>query len=607
MENMIISGALMVLSVLSGAFPMDPAGIEQHALPAESLGDIAGALPADTLLYVSVDMTRPNAQKLFDSSIAHLLRDPEFTEFVDSGLAPFQQQVDQMKMMMMMQLGGVDPELFERLLNGRVNLAWTRLTFPDPARPHKAKPAFVMTFDLGKDADAFSKALPKLYKSLADQNAAKIATHQHNGVEVTTLDMKDGDGLAVALYKKSLVITYDANEINGVLDGLAKGAAKSLAETAMYKDAKAKGRFNGALTAVYCNVASVLELALKDAGDKDKKILTDLGITQITHAGYAAHIVGGGFAESISITAKDTNKGIFSLFPTKPTKMTSMKFVPKNALYYSVMNLDAAGTWDAFFDLMRVMNPKQGEKMLKDLAQAEQEVGVSIQRDLLTHLGEEWAVFVAPAGGWRLIPQVVAAVEIKDPVKLQKSIQRVLEHIENQAPDRRPKDQFNVEKMTYAGHDIYYLKTFDDRDDTPITPAYTVHGDHLLVALLPQTLKEVIDGQKAGFPKLAESKTFQKAMANLSKNTTGFEYLDMEAAVGLVYNGLIPFAQIATGERENPFDMAKLPTESRVSKWFEPYADSAFKTKDGLRLEFYSPIPGVAMTVPALITGVLYN
>lgn len=191
---------------------------------------------------------------------------------------------------------------------------------------------------------------------------------------------------------------------------------------------------------------------------------------------------------------------LFTSSKASEVDLTTAELVPANAGIYVAFNTDLSSSqWVAAFKLIERLGEDDPEGQLKDGAE---ESGVDWEKDIAPFLGGNAAIYLLGFDIESFSVQGAAIVKCKD-------AKRALEVIQEQAGG-------DFETETYGG--VEYL----------LGPGMVVAriGDHLVLAMDPVSMEEVIDVSRGKEESLADVADFKSLRDELTKNFLAMVYMD---------------------------------------------------------------------------------
>jgi len=202
------------------------------------------------------------------------------------------------------------------------------------------------------------------------------------------------------LLDDALLVSFGNVSADAKLVLAGKASAKSLAQSAVFQKTVAQVDKSAAVV-VYQDIASVRQAALNAVakGEDQKarelapKIVEAYGLNGLTQAAFSSGFAGKKWEDQFYLGIDGPRKGILTLFDAKAIDLADLKIVPKNAPGVSAYRLDFANLWKQIRDGVGAVDPEQLKQFDQGVAMAEQQIKLSIEKDIIAPLGSEWIVY----------------------------------------------------------------------------------------------------------------------------------------------------------------------------------------------------------------------
>ncbi|HVT80096.1 MAG TPA: DUF3352 domain-containing protein [Phycisphaerae bacterium] len=461
------------------------------------------------------------------------------------------------------------PAIMEKWKTG-LNIAWKHpcafyfcpLDFSDPNGPDGR---MGLVCDAGADAKTLTDLLNEAIKNGPTQNGQPVA-------HVTT------DGTLVAIVAGKV-----ENAAERARDGGLAANPDYIKTMAQLKMAKPAASF-------YVDAAKALSMAKEgiakdpDVSAKDKAawpaILDTLGLNGLTQTASAIGFDGKEWNEQTFVGMNPTRKGLVSLLAAAPLSDNALAAVPRDAVSFSTIKLDAHQVFSNIRATVEAASPAELPDFDASMTQITQKTGINVERDVLVTLGDEWIYYRAPladVGG----NSIVLVQKLRDGERFARTITQI-EALVNDAG----RGQFKIDHITASKIE------FSSVSFLSYSLAWTVRNGYLYISTvdgLPAAVKQV----ENKLPSIAESDLYKKAMAALPQG---------QKPVSLSYSnpaktypelrrlalGLLPML------RANGVDLppSLLPDGDDVAPFMTPGAGIAWADNDGLHMASHTAFPG---------------
>jgi len=209
------------------------------------------------------------------------------------------------------------------------------------------------------------------------------------------------------------------------------------------------------------------------------------------------------------------------LYTCHPVANKTLHFTPPGVLAYqwsSCLSLDEY--WKQFKKELTREPPNPDGKTpspMETVQQFETSIGLSIERDIIPAIGDEFGGYLADIqteGMIFPIPKFLLFVEVKDKNKMDKILALLTKN-----------PMVMLQQENYSGATINYFSSPVGGDE--LQPGYAYLDDYLLIAINRQVLKSSIDAQHNGNNSLANDPSFKAIDKGLSDNNVNIFYLQM--------------------------------------------------------------------------------
>ncbi len=429
---------LLILFLLFSVLYLSTAAEEENAPPS----GLASLVPGDTHVLILFPSLKAAWEGFKSLPLYQAYQDEEVQVFIES----FGEGLDELA-------PGINMRLIKELL-----------TLPEV---FDGEAAFAMQFPMERDdgdrwilslhamedtekAGAFvEKTLYPLLKAFFPWGPEKETV---GGAEVTVFK-----GPLLSLYvinsEGHLVI---AQSKEGLEDLLArkKESIGSLSENGSYRTAKAQWEKESPSFVLYTTLEGVWKNADEDMEKEDRAVLRATGFDGLQYLFVCLAMDGGRAEDLIHLNIPGEKRGFFRIFSNAPVDPDMVRIAPNNTLLFAGGNLEIGALYQTVL-AMEKASPRGG---LQDLRRSADDLagklGLRSFSDLMGLLGTEVLFYTAlPQGGGGLIPEVVAALEVLEPDKLQTNLFGLVETLAGTPP----------KTMNFQNRRIHYLP-FTRRD-----------------------------------------------------------------------------------------------------------------------------------------------
>ncbi len=595
--------------------------------PSAKATPLAESLPADTLAYVGWS----GKSITFDGSmLGQLLAEPDLAAMIAS-----------LEKDMLDEMPAGPAQDTAKGMRRMLGLAWKHplaiavrnVKFTDMG----PMPQLIVLVDLGKQRDAFDKHLQRTLAALPKELEVKSATHA--GTEYRLMgDDKQFPVLAVGYIKEVFFLTVGEASAKELIDRAAGNAAsKSLAQSKAFADAMEAVSGPNEQMAIYMDVARLrdetlpkLQRAMAGQGDTTtgpdqpgplQKIFAEMGYDKATVLAGATCVVDRGMYSKTKLFSPAPHKGQLALAGGAPVADKDLADVPADADGVAVCNISASQVYKYISGLASSATGAPVDKQLKGI---EDEIGISIEKDILGSLGDTWVLASAPSLGGFGTGTVLSA-EVTDEKKLAAALDKLREFARKQTdPDavqtppadpndpapmrthrrRQPSMQFHTD--TDGRYTIHYV-TFPD-SLLPVAPAWCVHKGKFYLAPYPQVLQTALARNGSAKP-ITGSETFAAFRKQVSPKSSTLVYVNTPALIRKLYNAALVVWTMGVAEASPRSDfqpkLTWLPSILKLEKYLWPCVMGMHADEAGVVVESYGSLPTGGIEAGVLLAPML--
>jgi len=565
---------------------------------------LADHLPAGSLLYAGwAGRSLP-----FDgSSLGQLLQEPAVKHL----LGAVKESIDKMSDKNVAHVWAIGGILWQH------PIAFSLIDL-GPGGQGAPKISAALLIDLGKDKGAFAKHLDALILS------SKMRVSPEKVGQITCRTIQSPAGTISMGYKGSIFFLTTGDQTAQKL--LSVKPAVSL-KTDKAFIARRKGiagdneqfAFSIDLTRLRPRVSSLFART-SGSGPKAKggpttknrvlKIVDALGLGKITAASGSTRIVDKGLHSKTRILTPAPHRGLLMPLGGGVLGDADLSGVPDDAILFCATKFSAAAFYTEVLAVARQIKPGADKEIRKAVGQIEDELGISISKDVLGNLGDSWVLTSASSlGGFG--SGTVLTVSVKDARKLGAAIGKV-EAVFRKKTVRvsppgvrfRPSRAPSIEVLKSGKLEVHYLQGAGR--DMPIAPAWAIHKNKLYVALWPQVIVAAVEngGKKA----LVRNTAFQKFRRHVSAKPAAMTYIDTPAIVRSFYNLLLVGWTAGAPELSSELGLESypkidwLPALPKIEKYLSPEFAVVSSDAAGITIESYGYLPVVSNYITSLLT-----
>ena len=259
---------------------------------------------------------------------------------------------------------------------------------------------------------------------------------------------------------------------------------------------------------VHVDAAQALALVASMAPSPfPESLLKTLGIDRLAAVEGFSGLSETGVAAGTFLNFSGTPTGLFAP-GAGGLSAADLKFVPADAVIAQIVKLDLATTLEAVLQGMGTTDPAQAAQIRESLEQFRAVAGLDIQKHLLAPLGDVWTLLSMPETGLGM-PNLALTASVRDRKTLATTHKALLGILRQVAGQQGGAPKVVVQEDEFAGTTIFTLQLGPDAM-MPLTPAWCLTDDRLVVTLSPQLLRTLLarkasDRSLADVPEVAEA------------------------------------------------------------------------------------------------------
>lgn len=585
-------------------------------LPAQR-SDLKHALPADTILLVTMPDLDTSVRELLDMPLMRMWRQSELQGFLKPALAELDKQwkagMEQAKAAHDNGMLPFPPEdlLQLRLYGASFGLTGFRLVGGEGTEPMPDL-GLVAHLDFGPSAPMWKKVIEFGVQQIEAQTAGMLQKSETavGATKLTSWTLPNLElGLNLAWVGDGIVIGTRPKEMQATLAALAS-KTKLLTETASYKAVAANLDTKGAEVEMYANherlFGSLFELLRfveanapnvpeQFSADGIERACDALGLKSLKAMGSTASYQSGkGVTKSYTLCPAPLRKGLMA-DGSKNLDLDVLKWVPKKAIGVNASTLNITAIWDSLVGAMGAYDEGLAKQMMGQLGQVEKKLGFTIRDDLCGAFGSQmvsWSLPMAgvPGMGGGSLFSGMYLVQVKDAERVVKCLNGLrdmsngmLEFGENKRED-----------LT-----TYYVKINAEMpNDIPInildmfTPVFGFQNGYMVLGFARSDVRKTMTamaGEKADAESIRSNKEFAEMLGQLKADSlTSVSFADLRASCNNLYELIYPFSFMVP--EDLPLDVKELPDEGTfLAKHLFPSVSYSYTDGNGFTSNSVSP------------------
>jgi hypothetical protein len=466
-----------------------------------------------------------------------------------------------------------------------------------------AMPQMLLMVDAGEDANKLRQLAERLVQT-SDPDTRR--TLMIDGSEVTFVSVGSSQP-EVAFGARDGVFFAASSETvaRGLIERMSKSRGASLAahDQFVFCRKKVSSKLDGGYLWAYLNMKALVAAVLPMAGESSeevKRVIDAMGLAAVDSAYLQIDEFDALPHARFFMRVSGERRGILKLWDQKPLTDADLKQLPGDVYWGQVWNLDIAETCAEVRKTLEAISPDAVAGYDGAMGMSRQMLGFTIDQDLLSSLGDTWALYDARSHGGLLFTGMVLTAELKDATKLRDCFDRVVELTMQGMRGGAVNVLKGVQK--HAAGRIDYL-VFGGLP-IPFAPAWTISDKRMVVGLTPQSIAAVLDYESAQPPRpsLLESERYEAIRRKLPQEAISIGYVDMRFWTGLSHRFEALFDIAMLSMAATPSSPPRLDLIPTLAQALEKASDAVSVSKldnDGVWYEQY----GSGGTLSAYIGG----
>lgn len=613
----------LVLGAVCAALP---------AAPALSQSAFAKALPADTTMYVSFPDIRTSIEQMKDMPVGKIWREPDVQDFFADALKMAQEHWDQaMEQARAAHEQGQLPFDPDELVKARVHsasFAITKLALDVHDGPDSPLPRIGMLahLDFGDSAPIWHKVIQTGLQMLAAEAGDDVARSERDvgGTKVVSLRPTEAPdalemSLEIAFVGNGVIVGTLAADVDTVLGNLQSGEAGLTASTA-WQTAAGQLDLQGAEAEFFFRpgaaldfVIDVLEIA-KAEGELPPMVKVD-GIERALHAlglrgiqGIAStsrYESGKSVSETFVAAPADQRRGLLTSAGA-PIGRSFLKWIPKDAVSFSAFRFDLSKIYSTLVGAVRAYDEQMAEHLLGQLAQAEDQLGISLEKDLFGAFGDEFVSWQMPMAAVSAAPEMAVLLKVNDQERLLKTLDTFAQLSDG---------KFSIDKVERRGITVHQVRLDIDFGSemgamNPLqmfVPTFGFKDGYMVLAFSTGDVKRAftrMEREDDPTEDIRSSEEFAPHLAKIPEDATSISFTDWKTTFESWYQigtGLLAFVPM---DEEIPFDLVLLPDSQTMTQHLFGAVSWSRTTEAGFEATSISPFgPELIVPLAVLIGG----
>ncbi|MFO1054170.1 MAG: hypothetical protein U1F36_18285 [Planctomycetota bacterium] len=562
---------------------------------ATAQGPLAKALPSDTILYLAMPDLDTSLAEFQATPLAKIWHEQQVQDFfagvMKLGQAKWDEAMAQAREAHKNGMLPFDPDELVKMRIHSASFAVTKMDLAMPDAGNEPLPHFglVAHLDFGDSAPIWQNVIQTGLAMLQGQAGDELSVTQSEiaGAHLTVLkpaEMPDFPmGLHLAFVGNSLVLTSLDEDANTVLTAMAGNAKQSLATSDGFKRASSKLHYQGAEMEFYMRPGAMLDFAsnvlhmasehapgfppMLDVDGIDRAVAA-LGLRSFDAIGATWNYDNErAVSDSYVSMPLDARRGL-TAGASKPLDMGFLKWVPKDAVSFSASRLGFGNVYSSLVDALRAYNKDLAEQMLGHLAKMEENLGLSLEKDVFGALGDEVVSWSMPMAGMTAAPEMAYIIKVNNEEGLLKSLQKLAS---------MSRGVVSIDKAERRGTTYWHIQLNLD-DMMPMggmnplaafTPTFAFKNGYLVGGLSTMDVRrasERMDREDDPKGDIRSNPEFKPYAQQIPAGATAVSFTDWKTSFDGIYQivsaamAFIPFSD------DVPIDPALLPESSTFTK-----------------------------------------
>ncbi len=399
-----------------------PAPVRALTLP-----ETAKLLPPDTTVLFDIHDFGQLKKQSEDTNFYKLYKDPAMAPFFEDLKTKWRKKSQMQKNESFGLLAGVD-----KLPEGRVALAYV---FNERFKDANEPPLLLIT-QWGQNTNKIKEAVDKMVKKAVEDGHYR-KSEAYRGVDVTTIIRKSSKAFNFCFIEDCLIVSGDPDVMKFVIAHIKGAASPTLADDADYSATMRVVKLQDAEQIdCFVNIKQIIKTTVNaDAEGKAKTIIGNLGLDNVTSAGFSINLGALSSASSWSSSGKaflkirGQKKGISKILEIESAPLRTPRFLPDSAHAVSFVNLNFNKAYSELGNILSSFSPQLAAIMYMPLipASPQGEPPVQIKTGVIDHLGSQ--IIIAQSIGEAVSgadttgqPTSLIAIAIQNRRALEKSL-----------------------------------------------------------------------------------------------------------------------------------------------------------------------------------------
>jgi hypothetical protein len=360
------------------------------------------------------------------------------------------------------------------------------------------KPQSVLMIDLGAKRKSFEEHFKPINQRMKQRVGERLKMTKLQNSWVYTQPDRDGRARLTWGFVGDTFVMFFGDGAENFVPRLIKGKLeKDLRSAPEFIDCVGKIPGDSIFTS-YLNTRGALQVARQLIGRQQNadldlaifvqnwdKFLSELGIDNVTGIAEKTVVQDRQFVTRTLVRTKGAPAGLLAVIAQPAVDPAMMKAIPQDAMAATAVRLDLAKGYDQLKASLIRIGGNDAKQAFDQIEQGADGLGLPV-KTMLEGLGDQWVFYNAASRGGFALTGWTLVTNVRDAQKFNKTLdilRNVLAKVMGGDGERASLRVLNVD-----GQRIEYLEL--GRWGSFVSPAWTVVGDKLVIALYPQIVED---------------------------------------------------------------------------------------------------------------------
>lgn len=328
------------------------------------------------------------------------------------------------------------------------------------------------------------------------------------------------------------------------------------------------------------------------------KVVDALGVGKLKYFTSIAGLDKIGMQVNSVISTDGTPTGLLALIENKPLSIDAFKKVPASAASATMARVDLALIYKKVLAGIGQVDPNVRQQIEANLTAMEQQLGFSLQADLLEGLGDTWTVYASGTEANSMVPALVITADVRNHAKVSKTLESLVKMAQGIAEQAGPQAPFRLDKFSARGENGYRLQI--NNLPLPVSPTWVLTKQQFVFGVNPQLVSSHLGA--AGKASMADNEAV-KAAFRWDPKPVFVSYSDPKPGLQAIYTMYGSFGPLLTGQLAQQgiqISLPPLPPLSDLEQHLGPSVTTIGRSEAGWRTETHGVVAGGVEASPAV-------